>query len=200
MFPVTRPCRILGRIGVAQLAALLLLLPIVPQAVSAQQIGRTYSAEAQTTAALQALAPPAQAVMAALPTLGAIPLGAFRYHAGDVANGGSTDLDDSSWREVQLPFTASADEIWLRQWVQVPRSLNGYDPAARYPSREDGCREASSRRSPAAGLCAEPPERGGARGAGRRNSNPGYLGGRRHVRRLETSPSFTRGLMRGQAE
>jgi alpha-mannosidase len=121
----------LGRIlkcrDIAWLGAVL-LLPVLPWAAAAQQIGRTYSAEAQTNAALQALSPQARAVMTALPTLGAIPLGAFGYHAGEVANGGSANLDDSSWQRVQLPFTASADETWLRQWVQVPRSLNGYDP------------------------------------------------------------------------
>ena len=128
MHKFTRLGRILNRRAVAWIGAIL-LIPNPWWAVSAQQIGRTYSAEAQTNAALQALSPQAQAVMTALPTLGAIPLGAFGYHAGPVANGGSPNLDDSSWQKVQLPFTASADEIWLRQWVQVPRSLNGYDPS-----------------------------------------------------------------------
>ncbi|MGA8529047.1 MAG: alpha-mannosidase, partial [Acidobacteriaceae bacterium] len=127
MHSATRLGRILCRRSTAQPAAALLLF-VLPWALSAQQIGKTYSAEAQTAAALQNLSPQAQAVMAALPSLGTIPTGAFRYHAGEVANGGSLDLDDFSWQTVQLPFTASADEIWLRQWVQVPRSLNGYDP------------------------------------------------------------------------
>jgi alpha-mannosidase len=94
----------------------------------AQPIGVTYSAAAQTDAALKSLSPPAQAVMERLSRLGTLPVGDVRYYAGNLLNGGAVDLEDSSWQTIQLPFTASADPIWLRKWVEVPKTIDGYDP------------------------------------------------------------------------
>ncbi|MGA7339645.1 MAG: alpha-mannosidase, partial [Terracidiphilus sp.] len=109
----------------------LLILPIAVvlscAATCAQRIGVTYNAEAQTDAALKRLSPAAQAVMQRLSRLGALPLADVRYYTGDLANGGAADLDDSSWQTVQMPFTASADPIWLRKWIEVPKTLDGYD-------------------------------------------------------------------------
>jgi alpha-mannosidase len=65
----------------------------------AQRIGVTYSAEAQ-----------------------------MRYFAGRIPNGASVDLDDSAWQTIQLPYAASAEPVWLRKWIEVPRTLDGYDP------------------------------------------------------------------------
>ena len=94
----------------------------------AQRIGVTYSASAQTDAALKRLSPPAQAVIERLSHLGTLPVGDVRYHVGDLPNGAATDLDDSSWQTIQMPYAASADSIWLRKWIEVPKTIGGYDP------------------------------------------------------------------------
>jgi alpha-mannosidase len=98
------------------------------EAARAQRIGVTYSSKAQTDAALTALSPAAQAVMARLSRLGELPLTDVRYYAGNVPNGNAVNTDDSSWRIIQMPFTASSDPIWLRKWVEVPKIFDGYDP------------------------------------------------------------------------
>ena len=91
--------------------------------IQAQRIGVTYNAEAQTDAALKQLLPASQAVMARLSRLDRLPMGDLRYHAGSLANGGAVDLDDSSWQNIQVPFIASADAIWLRKWIEVPKNI-----------------------------------------------------------------------------
>jgi alpha-mannosidase len=93
----------------------------------AQRIGVTYNSEAQTDAALKRLSPASQAVMDRLSRLGRIPMGDLRYYSGSLPNGEAVDLDDSSWQTIQMPFTASADPIWLRKWIEVPKTLDGYD-------------------------------------------------------------------------
>jgi alpha-mannosidase len=98
-------------------------------AIRAQRMGVTYNAEAQTDAALKRLSPASQAVMARLSHLDRLPMGDLRYHAGNLPNGSAVDLDDSGWQTIQVPFAASADVIWLRKWVEVPKTLDGYDLA-----------------------------------------------------------------------
>jgi alpha-mannosidase len=93
----------------------------------AQQIGVTYSAAAQTESTLKSLSSASQAVMERLSKLNTLPVGDLRYFVGDVPNGASVDLDDSSWQTIQIPFTASNGEVWLRKWVVVPKTFNGYD-------------------------------------------------------------------------
>lgn len=95
---------------------------------TAQRIGVTYSSSTQTEDALKRLSPAARAVIDRLSHLGTLPLGDVRYHAGDLSDGASVNLDDSSWQAIQMPFTASADPIWLRKWVEVPKTIDGYDP------------------------------------------------------------------------
>jgi alpha-mannosidase len=94
----------------------------------AQRIGVTYSSEAQTEAARKNLSPAAQAVMERLSNLGTLSIGDVRYHAGELPNGGAVNLDDSSWATIQMPYTASADPVWLRRWIEVPKTIHGYDP------------------------------------------------------------------------
>jgi len=94
----------------------------------AQQIGVTYSAEAQTDAALKSLSPAAQAVMERLSRLGTVPVGEIRDYAGDIPNGAAVDLDDSSWQTIELPSKGSAEVVWLRKWIEVPKTYSGYDP------------------------------------------------------------------------
>ena len=94
----------------------------------AQRIGVTYSADAQTSAALKNLSPDAQKVMERLSHLGSVPVDDVRYYAGSIPNGGAIDLDDSTWQTIKMPFVASADSVWLRKWVEVPKTFGGYDP------------------------------------------------------------------------
>ena len=93
-----------------------------------QQIGVSYSAAAQTESSLKNLSPASQLVMERLSKLDALPVGDLRYFAGNVPNGAAVSLDDSSWQTIQIPFTASSSEMWLRKWVVVPKTFNGYDP------------------------------------------------------------------------
>jgi hypothetical protein len=109
-------------------------------AVLAQQIGVTYSAAAQTDVAPKSLSPASQAVMERLSHLGEIPIDDLRYYAGDFPNGGAVGVDDSVWQKIQLPFSAPSGPIWLRKRIEVPKTLEGYDPTGakiwlREPSR-----------------------------------------------------------------
>jgi len=97
-------------------------------AVLAQQIGVTYSAAAQTDVAPKSLSPASQAVMERLSHLGEIPIDDLRYYAGDIPNGGAVGVDDSVWQKIQLPFSAPSGPIWLRKRIEVPKTLEGYDP------------------------------------------------------------------------
>ncbi len=106
----------------------------------AQRIGVTYSAEAQTDAALKRLSPEAQKTMERLSKIGTLLIGDVRYRAGNLPNGGAVGLDDSSWQTIQMPFSASSDVVWLRKWIEVPTTFSGYDPTGakiwlREPSR-----------------------------------------------------------------
>lgn len=97
-------------------------------AASAQQIGVTYSATAQTEAALKSLSPTLQTVMDRLEHLGSLPVDYLRYHAGDLRDGAADALNDSSWETIQIPYTASTNEVWLRKRIEIPKTINGYDP------------------------------------------------------------------------
>ncbi|WP_158822129.1 glycoside hydrolase family 38 C-terminal domain-containing protein [Granulicella sp. S156] len=111
------------------LVALAVITLCTGEATLAQRIGVTYSADAQTDAALKSLSPGAQAVMTRLSKIGSLPIDDLRYYEGDLPNGASVNLDDSSWKTIKMPFTASADAIWLRRWIEVPKTFDGYSPA-----------------------------------------------------------------------
>jgi len=88
--------------------------------VSAQDARET----AQITKSMPA---EAQQVLQRLSGLDHLPAGEWRFHAGDVPHGESTSLDDSSWQTVKPGFSASGDAAWFRRWVEVPKTLDGYD-------------------------------------------------------------------------
>jgi len=69
----------------------------------------------------------AQAVVERLATLNAIEAQDWQYHEGPVEHGESPDLKTADWKVVHIPFYASREEIWLRRWVEIPKTLNGYD-------------------------------------------------------------------------
>ena len=68
-----------------------------------------------------------RAVLDRLGTLGELPDGAWKMHAGDLAHGEAVDLDESSWQPIANRATAPKDAVWFRQTYVVPRTLNGYD-------------------------------------------------------------------------
>ena len=46
---------------------------------------------------------------------------------GDVAHGEAPELDDSSWQTVAGKSHAPTEAVWYRRWIEVPKTLNGYD-------------------------------------------------------------------------
>src|ERR1017187_2111759 len=77
--------------------------------------------------AMALLSPDGRTVADRLASLGQLPAGAWKMHAGDVAQGEDTNLDDSGWPAIKLFENAPTEAVWFRQTVQVPESLNGYD-------------------------------------------------------------------------
>ena len=110
------------RIGIAVFGML------APCTSNAQRIGVTYSAEAQTEAALKSLSPQSQAIMERLAEVGILHLGEVKYFAAQNSNGAAVDLDDSGWQTIHLPYTGSTDPVWLRKWIEIPKTIDGYDP------------------------------------------------------------------------
>ena len=68
-----------------------------------------------------------QAVLQRLSTLDSISARDWQYHEGAVLNGESSALSTADWKTVSIPFVAPRQEVWLRRWVKVPKTLNGYD-------------------------------------------------------------------------
>ncbi|HEY2398953.1 MAG TPA: hypothetical protein VGI23_01295, partial [Steroidobacteraceae bacterium] len=76
---------------------------------------------------LKNLSPAALEKLHTLETLNALPAAEWRFHAGDIAHGESTTLDDASWPTVTAGAKAPKDAVWYRRTIEVPRTLNGYD-------------------------------------------------------------------------
>lgn len=68
-----------------------------------------------------------QTSVARLTQLNQLPADEWLFHAGDIAHGESTDLDDSSWQVVKAEAQGAQESEWFRRWIEVPRSLHGYD-------------------------------------------------------------------------
>ncbi|HEV2277444.1 MAG TPA: glycoside hydrolase family 38 C-terminal domain-containing protein [Acidobacteriaceae bacterium] len=62
-----------------------------------------------------------------LGTLSHLPPGVWHYHTGDVAHGEDPSLNDSDWPVAKPNSKYPLDTLWFREWVQVPKTLNGYD-------------------------------------------------------------------------
>jgi alpha-mannosidase len=102
-------------------------LAIAQFPTAGRRFGSQVDFTAQTQAAMDALSPQAQAVMRRLTEIGSMTVSDFSYHVGDVADGAAVDLNDSSWSKGQAPMKLPVDVVWIRTWVQVPKSLDGYD-------------------------------------------------------------------------
>jgi alpha-mannosidase len=73
------------------------------------------------------LTPAAIAKLHTLELLNSLPVGEWRFHAGDIPHGESPTLDDSSWQLVAPRSKAPTDAVWYRRTIEVPKTLNGYD-------------------------------------------------------------------------
>jgi alpha-mannosidase len=56
-----------------------------------------------------------------------LPAENWKVHAGDTPHGESIDLDDSDWEVVGPNSYSPASAVWYRRWIEIPRTLNGYD-------------------------------------------------------------------------
>src|SRR5665213_893664 len=85
--------------------------------VPAQDVAKPYQFSEQGHAAIQRLG-----------TLSSIASRDWQYHEGAVPDGESLALNTSDWKTVHIPFVAPpGQEIWLRRWIEIPKTLNGYD-------------------------------------------------------------------------
>ena len=99
---------------------LFLAWALLPLAISAR-------AQAQAPDPVSALSPAAHQTIQHLGSLNSIPAADWKFHAGDVAHAESPDLDDSGWQTVSARSKAPTDAVWYRRWIEVPKTLNGYD-------------------------------------------------------------------------
>jgi alpha-mannosidase len=73
------------------------------------------------------LPPPQRAVVERLLSLGQLPAGVWKMHAGDITHGEAVGLDETDWQPVVLREKAPTDAVWFRQTIEIPDTLNGYD-------------------------------------------------------------------------
>jgi alpha-mannosidase len=71
--------------------------------------------------------PEGQTVVTRLAPLNHLPAGQWRVHNGDMAHGERLDLDDSAWPTAKMTESYSTEAVWFRQWISVPKDLQGYD-------------------------------------------------------------------------
>ena len=68
-----------------------------------------------------------RAVIARLENLSHLPPGVWHYHVGDLAHAEDPSVDDSSWPVAKPDSTYPEQALWFREWVEVPKNLDGYD-------------------------------------------------------------------------
>ena len=78
---------------------------------------------------LQGFSPQDRATVERLQQLNEFSADDWRYHAGDIAHGESTSLDDSSWQLVHPGSAAPKEAVWYRRWIEIPKTFHGYDAA-----------------------------------------------------------------------
>ncbi len=89
-------------------------------------VARAQSAE-DVAAAEKTLSAAQTEVITRLGALSDLPAGQWHYHVGTLAHGEDPALDDSSWPVAKPNSEYPSDSIWFRQWVTVPKTLEGYD-------------------------------------------------------------------------
>ena len=105
-------------------AAIILVLSVAFFAACSAS-GQVVVTETQRVAAQ--LPAPSRAVVERLLSLGQLPAGTWKMHAGDLAHGEAVNLDETDWQPVALMAKAPNDAVWFRQTIQIPDTLNGYD-------------------------------------------------------------------------
>ena len=68
-----------------------------------------------------------RATIARIENLSHLQPGVWHYHVGDLAHAEDPSLDDSSWPVAKVDGTFPKEALWFRQWVEVPKNLDGYD-------------------------------------------------------------------------
>ena len=68
-----------------------------------------------------------RAVIARLENLSHLPPGVWHNHVGDLAHAEDPSVDDSSWPVAKPDSTYPEQALWFREWVEVPKNLDGYD-------------------------------------------------------------------------
>ena len=81
----------------------------------------------QVSQAVKTLDATSQTVVGRLGELSRLSADEWRFHSGDMAHGEATDLDDSSWQTVKARQKGTMEAEWYRRWIEVPKSLHGYD-------------------------------------------------------------------------
>ena len=97
-----------------------------------QRIEGTWSlgAENQSVTWRRMLPGPAdrlESVAAQLQSLMYLPAEKWRVHPADIPHGEAPDLDDKTWDEVGAGSIAPYEAVWYRRWIEIPKTLNGYD-------------------------------------------------------------------------
>ncbi len=73
------------------------------------------------------ISPEHKAVIDRLQAIAQIPAPEWHIHAGDIPDGQSARVDDSSWQVVKTGYVWTSGTIWLRAVVQIPAASSGYD-------------------------------------------------------------------------
>jgi alpha-mannosidase len=100
------------------------LFVFVATLCASRLLGQSAAEAAKIAAPLPA---DARAVLSRLSTLGELPDGAWKMHAGNLAHGEAVTLDESDWQPITLKSKAPKEAVWFRQSYQVPATLGGYD-------------------------------------------------------------------------
>ena len=85
------------------------------------------SALAQSSGGAPALNAKSVDVVKRLASLSNLPVNGWVYHEGDIAHAESPALDDSQWAKADVKAKFPAEAIWFRRWIEVPKTLDGYD-------------------------------------------------------------------------
>ncbi len=101
-----------------------LLLPAAVVLFASSTFAQRGSEFAKATALLS---PDSKNVVDRLGSLGELPDGDWKMHAGDLAHGEDVNADESSWQSIAVGAKAPNDALWFRQTFTVPDTLNGYD-------------------------------------------------------------------------
>lgn len=83
--------------------------------------------QAQQNTMLKNLPDDEAKIVEALGRLATLPDDDWKSHVGDVPHGEDMALDDHDWKTVHLRAQGPQESMWFRRWIEVPKSLGGYD-------------------------------------------------------------------------